>query len=109
MEAYETCVSIAKKPNGRWELDGSNYNQSSYGCVYKPDNANNMIKYDTKVNGLQGYKKHFFGDKHKENISDYFPMDFQPMTLRVRHSGDPLLSALNITPNKGTLDFGEKK
>ena len=35
-------------------------------------------------------------------------MSFEPMTIKVRHGGDPLLAALNITPKPGSLDFGEK-
>lgn len=30
------------------------------------------------------------------------------MTVNVRHGGDPLLAAINITPKPGSLDFGEK-
>jgi hypothetical protein len=97
MSAKELCVSIAKKEDtGRWFLDSNRYNQSSYGCVFKPDRSSRMMKYEPKVNGLEAFEKHFFAPKTK--FDSHFPMKFEPMTIKVRHSGDPLLAALNITP-----------
>lgn len=107
MTAREICVQIAKKEEtGRWYLDSNRYNQSSYGCVYKPSKASAMIKYGNKVNDIQSFEKHFFSPK--TNFSSHWPMDYSPMTISVRHSGDPLLAALNLTPKRGSLDFGEK-
>ena len=63
------------------------------------------MKIEPKVNALEAFVKHYFAPKTE--YGSHFPMNYEPMTFKVRHSGDPLLAALNITPRKGSLDFGE--
>ena len=38
----------------------------------------------------------------------FFPLKFPSLEFKIRHSGDPLMMALNITPERGSLNFGMK-
>ena len=42
---------------------------------------------------------------HERPLEDLFALESQPISLTVRHEGDPLLSALTLTT--GSLDFGD--
>ena len=39
--------------------------------------------------------------------STFFPFEFKSFKLTVRHGGDPLIAAMNLTPVKGSFNFGD--
>ena len=38
--------------------------------------------------------------------TSFFPLAYPHTKVQVRHAGDPLLAALNLTEERGSLDFG---
>lgn len=86
----------------QWFLDSEKY--ESYGCGYRPSHPDSNLEYPTHINNLQIWEKLML-DKTRP-VSMFFPMNYPTLEFQVRHSSDPLMLALNITPEKGSFDFG---
>mmetsp|Transcript_18122 Transcript_18122/g.30957 ORF Transcript_18122/g.30957 Transcript_18122/m.30957 type:complete len:280 (+) Transcript_18122:685-1524(+) len=105
--AMEICASIDKNTeSGLWFLDSDRYNQSSYGCAfYNKNQYNRMMKLDGMINQKQVWQK-LYVQKNRP-VSLLFPFKFQPLEVTLRHGGDPIIAAENLTPQQGSFDFGE--
>ena len=42
-----------------------------------------------------------------EPVESFFPLSYEGFKLTVRHGGDPLIAAINLTPKRGTFQFGD--
>jgi len=105
--ATALCIAIAKDDdNGKWYLDSNRYEQDSYGCGFREGGFDSDYKLDTPINSLHVWKKIAGGSVGLKNFDSLFPLEPEGSILQIRHGGDPLLAALNVSHAK--LDFGKK-
>ena len=62
---------------------------------------NTGVLYGLPINNIQVWKK-----IRKNGLDSHFPLDDPSILFQVRHSGDPILTALTITEKVGSLNFG---
>mmetsp|Transcript_9019 Transcript_9019/g.13789 ORF Transcript_9019/g.13789 Transcript_9019/m.13789 type:complete len:306 (+) Transcript_9019:648-1565(+) len=101
----ELCVMIYKdEQTKKWDLDKHRYGKDSFGCAFNTHNEHNRIeKLDSKTDAM--YVWYPFPINTKAYNKHLLPYKFRPAVLTIRHGGDPLMAALNVTSG-GSLNFG---
>ena len=98
MFVNELCLTISKDSDGNWQLGN--------GCAYKPTkNASKFKKYDKDLNNAVVWEK-VTVDKTRP-LDMFFPMDWPPISLKMRLDSDPLLFAVPFHFNFGASSYEE--
>ena len=76
--------------------------ENSYGCGFQTEVSSKKEIWDQKINNLVTYHEISFKD-NMNIVKNIYPKSHPGMTVKIRHGGDPLLIALQLSPS---LNFG---
>jgi len=85
---------MQKNENNIWELGANNNSREEFGCAYAPlDHPSRSYNWFYKNLDLVIWN----------HYSPKFPMQYKPIRFRVRHAGDPLIKAIDISKHFGSI------
>lgn len=88
-----------------WYLDSNRYNTQSYGCDYDGPDHSKILKLDTKANNIQSFA--LIQTTRFKDVEQLFPYSYPHLQFTVKHGGDPIEAAVNITPRIASFQLSD--